>query len=148
MKIEELKPGCNLNTVKDSRGGVFTFIPKDPIVEYNFNIIKEGKVRGNHHHPEFDEYYLVVSGEGILVTKDSPDSKEEFLYLSRGQSTYTPKGTSHVFVAITDCTIVTMLTKKWDDCKVPIVHENLGMGEGDHGDPKSPFYKPPTNNKN
>ena len=31
--------------------------------------------------------------------------------------------------------------KKWDDCKTPIVHENLGMGSGDHGDPQSPFYK-------
>jgi len=141
MKIERIQPECNLDTVRDGRGGIFTFYPKDPIVEYNFNIIKAGKVRGNHHHPEFDEYYLVVDGEGVLVTKDSPESEEEFLYLSRGQSTYTPKGVSHVFMAIKDTTLITMLTKRWKDCKVPIVHENLGMGGGDHGDPSSPYHK-------
>lgn len=143
MKIKKMIPICNLDTVKDGRGGIFTFIPKDPILEYNFNLIKSGKVRGNHYHPEFDEYYLLVSGEGVLVSKDSSDSEEEFLYLSRGQSTHTPRGVSHVFIAITDCTLITMLTKKWTDCKEPIVHENLGMGSGDHGDPSSSFYKPP-----
>ena len=51
MSIEKLTPTCNLNTVKDGRGAIFTFIPKDPILEFNLNIIKAGKVRGNHHHP-------------------------------------------------------------------------------------------------
>ena len=140
MKIERLVPECNLNTIKDGRGGIFTFYPKTPIVEYNFNIIKEGKVRGNHFHPEFDEYYLIVDGEGVLLTKDESNSKEEFLYLTRGQSVLTPKNVSHVFLAIKDTTLVTMLTKKWNDCDVPIVHENLGMGKGDHGDPSSPYF--------
>ena len=31
MTIEKLIPTCNLNTVKDGRGAIFTFIPKDPI---------------------------------------------------------------------------------------------------------------------
>jgi len=140
MKIEKLLPSCNLDTVRDGRGGIFTFIPKDPIVEFNFNIIKAGKVRGNHYHPEFDEYFLLTSGEGVLVTRDSPDVKEEFIYLSKGHCTFTPKGTRHVFVAISDCTAVAMLTKKWDECKQPIVHENLGMGKGDHGDPTSEYH--------
>ena len=83
MKIEKLIPSCNLETVKDGRGGIFTYIPKDPIVEFNFNIVKAGKVRGNHYHPEFDEYYLLTSGEGVLVSKDTPDSKEEFIYMGR-----------------------------------------------------------------
>ncbi len=141
MKIERITPSCNLNTVKDGRGGIFTFYPKDPIVEINFNIVKAGKIRGNHHHPEFDEYYVLTSGEGVLVCKDTPESKEEFLYLSRGQCTRTPKGISHVFLAISDCTLVVLLTKKWDDCETPIVHEDMGMGKGDHGDPNSPYYK-------
>ena len=143
MKIERIDPECNLDTVRDGRGGIFTFYPKDPIVEFNFNIIKAGKVRGNHFHPEFDEYYLVVDGEGVLVSRDSSQSKEEFLWLSRGQSTFTPKGVNHVFIAIKDTTLVTMLTKRWNDCKEPIVHENLGMGKGDHGDPSSAYYKSP-----
>ena len=141
MKIEKLLPTCNLNTVRDGRGGIFTFIPKDPIVEFNFNIIKAGKIRGNHHHPEFDEYFLLTSGEGVLVTNDPISRKEDFIYLSKGQCTYTPKGESHVFVAISDCEAVVMLTKKWDDCKNPIIHQNLGMGTGDHGDPNSQFYQ-------
>ena len=41
MDVEELVPTANLNTIRDGRGGIFTFIPKDPIVEFNFNIIKE-----------------------------------------------------------------------------------------------------------
>jgi len=46
VSIEELKPTANLDTIRDGRGGIFTFIPSDPIVEFNFNIIKAGKVRG------------------------------------------------------------------------------------------------------
>ena len=82
----------------------------------------------------------MTSGEGVLVWKENDDAKEQFIYLTRGQCTRTPKGVKHVFLAINDCTLVVMLTKKWDDCKTPIVHENLGMGDGDHGDPNSPFY--------
>jgi len=141
MKIEEIIPSCNLDTVRDGRGGIFTFIPNDPIVEFNYNMIKAGKVRGNHYHPEFDEYYLVVSGQGVLVSRESENEKEEFIYLSPGQCTRTPKDVSHVFLAITDCTLVVLLTKKWDDCERPIVHENLGMGKGDHGDPESEYNK-------
>lgn len=135
MKIKKLEPYCNLSTVKDGRGGIFTFWPKDPIVEFNFMSIKADKIRGNHSHPEFDEYVLITSGEGVIVTKDSASAKEEFIYLSKGQCIYTPKNTTHVFYAITDCNLVSFLTKKWDDCNQPIVHENLGMGKGDHGDP-------------
>jgi len=140
MKIKRLEPECNLATVRDGRGGIFTYYPKDPIVEFNFMFIKAHKIRGNHYHPEFDEYFVLTSGAGVMVTKDGPDAKEEFIYLSKGQCTYSPKNTLHVFYAITDCTAVVLLTKKWNDCKEPIVHENLGMGSGDHGDPS---YKGP-----
>ena len=77
----------------------------------------------------------------LNTVKDGPDAEDEFLYLSPGHCIRTPKNTSHVFLAITDCTLIVLLTKKWDDCKQPIVHENLGMGKGDHGDPESNFYK-------
>ena len=83
MSIENLTPTCNLNTVKDGRGAIFTFIPKDPILEFNLNIIKAGKVRGNHHHPEFDEYFMVTSGEGVIVSMDLETGKENFIYLSK-----------------------------------------------------------------
>ena len=36
--------------------------------------------------------------------------------------------------------ITSFLTKKWNDCDEPILHENLGMGKGDHGDPDSAYH--------
>jgi len=135
MKIEKIDPSCNLTTVRDGRGGIFTFYPKKPIVEFNFVYITSGKIRGNHYHPEFDEYYLMTSGNGVVVTKSENGKKEEFIYMGKGDCIYIPKGAPHVVYAITDCTIVSFLTKKWDDCKNPIVHEDMGMGAGDHGDP-------------
>ena len=140
MKIEEIIPSCNLDTVRDGRGGIFTYIPKDPIVEFNYNIIKAGKVRGNHYHPEFDEYILLVNGEGVEIEKNSDSAKENYIYLAKGECVYIPKKTLHVFIAITNCESVSFLTKKWDDCIEPIIHENIGYGVGDHGDPKSEYY--------
>lgn len=121
MTVTRLEPTCNLDTVRDGRGGIFTFFPDEPIVEFNLNIVKAGKVRGHHYHPEFDEYYLVSDGEGVIIWNDESD-REQFLYLSRGHCIRTTRGTAHVFHAITDCTLVVMLTKRWDDCDVPVVH--------------------------
>ena len=135
MKIKKMNPICDLRTVKDGRGGIFTWLPKDPIVEFNFVFIKANKLRGNHYHPEFDEYFLITEGQGVIVSKSSKKGKEEFLYMGKGDCFYIPKGTNHVFYAITELNAIAMLTKKWDDCNPAIVHENLGMGDGDLGDP-------------
>jgi len=138
MKIKKIDPVCNLDTVRDGRGGIFTFYPGKPIVEFNFQFVNKGKIRGNHFHPEFDEYYLFTEGNAVVVTRsdnNADDGKEEFLYAGKGDCVYIPQGVPHVTYAITDFSMVTFLTKKWDDCKTPIVHENLGMGTGDHGDP-------------
>jgi len=134
MKIKKLQPTCDLRTVKDGRGGIFTWVPKDPIVEFNLVFIKANKLRGNHYHPEFDEYFLITEGQGVIVNK-SAKGKEDFLYMGKGDCFYIPQGANHVFYAITDLNAIAMLTKKWDDCNPPIVHENLGMGAGDLGDP-------------
>lgn len=124
MKIKKVAPTCNLDTVRDGRGGIFTFYPEKPIVEFNFVFTNKGKIRGNHYHPEFDEYYLITSGEAIVVTK-SEDNTKEFIYVSKGDCVYIPQGTPHVLYAITDANLVSLLTKKWDDCADPIIHENL-----------------------
>lgn len=138
MDIQKIAPVANLETVRDGRGGIFTFYPNTPIVEFNFQFVNKGKIRGNHYHPEFDEYYLFTEGNAVVVTK-SNSGKEEFLYVGKGDCVFVPQGVPHVVYAITDFNLVTFLTKKWDDCSRPIVHENLGMGVGDHGDPN---YKP------
>lgn len=126
MKLKKLTPACNLSTVRDGRGGIFTFYPETPVVEFNFQFINKGFVRGNHFHPEFDEYYLFTEGNGVVVSKDE-EGKEEFLCVGIGDVVFIPQGVPHVTYAITDIKYVTFLTRKWDDCKTPIVHMDLGM---------------------
>ena len=48
MTVQILKPDCNLETIRDGRGGIFTWIPKEPIVEFNMLYFNPGKVRGFH----------------------------------------------------------------------------------------------------
>ena len=90
---------------------------------------------------ELVKKYLSENNFLITTANSAEDAKEKFICLSPGKCTRTPKNTSHVFLAITDCTLIVLLTKKWDDCEKPIVHENLGMGKGDHGDPESEYHK-------
>ncbi|MHB1086408.1 MAG: cupin domain-containing protein [Minisyncoccota bacterium] len=126
MKIEVLRPSCNLETVRDGRGGIFTWLPEDAIVEFNMLYFQPGKSRVHHFHPEFNEYFLVVDGSGVMVTRDTPESPEEQIHMSRGSCVRTPKGTSHAFYAITPVTAIALLSKKWDDCDPPIVRvDNL-----------------------
>ena len=141
MKMRLMHPTCNLNTVKDGRGAIFSYVPNTPIFEWTHQFIKAGKIRGNHCHPEFDEYILLVAGAGMEVEKNMKTGTEHGVYMNTGTCIFIPRNTYHVFMAITDCESVSFLTKTWDTCKVPIIHENLGYGTGDHGDPKSPFYK-------
>jgi dTDP-4-dehydrorhamnose 3,5-epimerase-like enzyme len=141
MKMRVVTPTCNLNTIRDGRGAIFSFIPEQPIVEFTHQFIKAGHVRGNHCHPEFDEYILLVDGSGVEVERDMVTGEEHFIYMSKGECIYIPRDTYHVFMAITDCQSVSFLTKRWDECKVPIRHSNLGLGAGDHGDPESPYHE-------
>ena len=123
MTVTILKPSCNLETVKDGRGGIFTWIPDKPIVEFNMLYFRPGKVRGFHFHPHFEEYLLVVDGNGTLVTRTKPDDKntETFIHLSKGTCTKTKENTYHTIYAITEMTIVAMLTKRWDHSEPPII---------------------------
>ena len=78
MSIKVIQPFCNLETVRDGRGGIFTWLPEEPIVEFNLLFFKPGKTRGFHYHPHFIEYLLCVQGSGVLVTrKDKKDPKTE-----------------------------------------------------------------------
>ena len=125
-KQEILYPSCNLATVMDGRGGIFTWLPKEPIVEFNMLYFQPGKTRGNHYHPEFVEYFLVVEGSGVMVSKDSAaEGGETIIQMSRGMCVRNPIGVTHAFYAITPVTAVAMLSKKWDDCNPPIKREDL-----------------------
>ena len=128
MKIEVLRPSCNLDTVRDGRGGIFTWLPQDPIVEFNILYFLPGKTRGHHYHPEFNEYFLVVEGSGVMVQRQTADEPEELVHMSRGDCVRTPIGISHTFYAITPVTAVAMLSKRWDDCATPIVRVEMLQG--------------------
>ena len=123
MDFEILSPACNLDTILDGRGGIFTWYPKEPIVEYNMLYFKPGKARGFHYHPEFTEYMLVVVGQGTMVVKK--EGEEKIIHLSKGISTRTGTNVYHTIYAITELTIIAMLTKKWDDCDNPIIREEI-----------------------
>ena len=122
-KVEILRPQCNLDTVRDGRGGIFTWIPDEPLVEFNMLYFQPGKTRGFHYHPHFIEYSLVASGSGVLVTREKPEDKESesFIHLSKGMCIRTETNVFHTVYAITEMTIIAMLTKRWDDCDPPIV---------------------------
>lgn len=124
-KVEIFYPTCNIDTVKDGRGGIFTWIPQDEIKEFNMLYFTPGATRGNHKHPEFVEYSLIVEGSAVVVTKDGPSKKERVIHVSKGSCIRTPKGVTHTIYAITNLTVVAMLTKPWDDCKVPIIREEI-----------------------
>lgn len=49
MKNEDLKPSCNQDTVRDGRGGFFTWVPPEPLLEVNLLHTHPGKTRGIHY---------------------------------------------------------------------------------------------------
>jgi len=123
--IQVLISSCVLSTVKDGRGGIFTWIPDEPILEFNMLYFLPNKVRGNHLHPEFYEYFLIVEGSGVLVTSNPDGGEDLVLHMSKGSCVKTPPNTPHAFHAITNVTAVSMLSKPWDKCDKPIIHEDL-----------------------
>lgn len=123
--IEILASSCNPLTVLDGRGGIFTWIPQDSIKEFNLIYYNPGKVRGNHFHPECVEYLLLVDGNAAIVTKDPKTGSKLVMHASKGTCIRIPKNISHAVYPITPMTAVAMLTKPWDSCLKPIVHETL-----------------------
>jgi dTDP-4-dehydrorhamnose 3,5-epimerase-like enzyme len=123
--IEILLGGCNISTIKDGRGGIFTWIPREPIKEFNLIQFSKGKIRGNHFHPEFNEYILIVDGTFSVVT-EKPITKEEIVIIaSKGMCLYIPSGTPHALVASSEATCVSLLTKCWDECEHPILRNEM-----------------------
>lgn len=118
--MQRLDPECNLETVRDGRGGIFTFYPqRAPIVEWNLLFTKAGQARGFHYHKEFDEYILIAAGHGTYIGRHD-DGTEHFFKVAAGDCLFFPIGTPHTVYAITDMRMVALITKKWNDCKEPI----------------------------
>ena len=132
--IEILQSHCNISTIKDGRGGIFTWVPDEPIMEFNMLYFSPGKVRGNHFHPEFNEYFLVVDGSVAMITKDPTNDSEIVMLASKGVCFRTPMGVSHAVHAITNATCISLLTKPWDACIEPIRHEDLIPPDQDYAE--------------
>ena len=127
--IEIISSSCNISTVQDGRGAIFTFLPDLPILEFNMLYFLPNKIRGNHLHPEFVEYFLIVSGAVVMVTKDPDTGLEINMHASAGICFRTPPNTPHAVHAITNSVCISLLTKPWDECKTPILHEEAITGE-------------------
>lgn len=119
MAMRRVEPECNLETVRDGRGGIFTYYPDQPIVEWNLLFTRTGEARGFHFHKEFDEYVLVTSGHGTYVEL-CEDGTERFVKVAAGDCLHFPIGTAHTVHAITDMRMVALLTKRWDECDEPL----------------------------
>lgn len=119
MAIEHIPASCNLMTLRDGRGGIFTYYPADPIVEWNLLFTRAGEARGFHFHKEFDEYVLVTSGHGTYVGLEE-DGSETIHKVAAGDCVHFPIGTPHTLYAMTDMRMVALLTKRWDDCEEPL----------------------------
>jgi mannose-6-phosphate isomerase-like protein (cupin superfamily) len=146
--IEVLEASCNISTVQDGRGAIFTWLPDQPIVEFNMLYFLPNKIRGNHYHPEFEEYFLIVDGSVIMVTKDPATGKEINMHASRGTCFRTPPNTPHAVHAITQSLCISMLTKPWDKCNPPIVYTDLIPFDSNyvaHMRSKEPNYDPANN---
>jgi mannose-6-phosphate isomerase-like protein (cupin superfamily) len=147
--IEVLSSSCNISTVQDGRGAILTWLPDLPIVEFNMLYFLPNKIRGNHYHPEFVEYFLIVSGSVIMVTKDPETGKEINVQAGEGTCFRTPPNTPHAVHAITNSICVSMLTKQWDDCRPPIIYEDVIKFNKEYlnyMESKSPGYNPAKNN--
>jgi len=123
--IDVLESSCNIETVQDGRGAIFTFLPDMPIVEFNLIYFQPNKIRGNHYHPEFTEYFLVVSGTVVMVTKDPKTGKEVNMHAGSGTCFRTPPNTPHAIHAVVQSVCVACLTKPWDKCEYPIIQEKV-----------------------
>jgi dTDP-4-dehydrorhamnose 3,5-epimerase-like enzyme len=123
-KLEVLHPTCNPITIRDGRGGIFTWCPPDQIVEFNLIYTSAGTVRGLHYHPEFIEYLLIVDGSGALISSEDdnlPEGDDCTTLLSKGTCLRIPSDVRHAVYAITHLTTIALLTRRWDDCEVPAV---------------------------
>ncbi|WP_198670801.1 hypothetical protein [Oceanicella sp. SM1341] len=122
-----LRPGCNLDTVRDGRGVILTFLPEEPLQEFNIVHFRPGCVRGMHYHEHFVEYSLAVAGEGMFVYREDPDDggSERSFFVSRGFCVRIPVGVVHTIYSVSELTMVASLSRRWDESDPPIVQVGI-----------------------
>ncbi len=123
--IEILLSKSNPETLKDGRGGIFTWIPDEDIREFNLVYFNAGKIRGNHYHPEFTEYFMVVEGTIAVFTLNPENGEVMNMLLGEGSVIKSAPFVPHAIQAITDAKCVALITKPWDECATPIIYVDL-----------------------
>lgn len=124
-QIEILDASCNISTVNDGRGAIFSWFPEEPIKEWSMLFFIPNKIRGNHFHPEFTEYFLVTDGAVVLVTRDANTGQNINMICGKGVCFRTPPNVPHAVHSISPSICISFLTSKWNDAERPIVYENL-----------------------
>lgn len=122
MTKQATKINAEINpaTFKDGRGIIKTFYPEsDNIAEWNYIVTNKGNTRGFHYHKEFDEYIMMIQGEGVYVVT-GVDGTQESIPVGAGECLYLPANVPHTLYPITDCKMIAMITKRWNDCAEPI----------------------------
>ena len=122
-RIQLLTPDINDKAI-DHRGAIYSYVPKDAIVEFCYIVTNVGVTRGHHFHKEFDEYIMLVEGEGIYLELLDDNSVRKIV-IGPGQTIYLPRLTPHTFVPLTNCKSVSFLTKAWNECQEPITGVDL-----------------------
>lgn len=118
-----LAPQTNLETVRDGRGVILSWVPDEKIAEFNIVHFRPSCVRGMHYHDHFIEYSLCVNGHGMFVyrTDRNDPASEKSLNMAKGFCVRIPKGVVHTIYSIDELTIVALLTQEWHISDPPIV---------------------------
>ena len=117
-KIKIMTPDIGEKAV-DERGGIFSYIPDDPIVEFVYIHTKPMVTRGKHYHKHFDEYIMITDGDGIYY-EALEDGSDRPILVSAGVTIHIPKYTPHTFFPLTEVKAVSFLTAKFNDVEEPI----------------------------
>jgi dTDP-4-dehydrorhamnose 3,5-epimerase len=89
-------------------------------VQWNACISKAGVVRGVHVHVDYDEYYTLLAGRGLLglhdIRRDSPTAGESVTIDWRADdrcAVVIPRGVAHVLWFVEDAVLAFGLSRYW-----------------------------------
>lgn len=120
--------GCAVVPAKpnpDARGCLYEIYRAEwpgafPTVQWNACISKAGVVRGVHVHVDYDEYYTLLAGRGILglhdIRRESPTFRRSATIDWRADdrsAVCIPRGVAHVLWFVEDAVLAFGLSSYW-----------------------------------
>ena len=101
MKIKRLRPAH-----RDARGAILDVLAGVKIDAVTLITSKKGAVRGNHFHKRTVQYTYVISGRLRYLTSRAGVVFQRML--RPGDLIESPPGETHTFVALEDCTFLSL----------------------------------------